>query len=234
MDKKSLKELTNKKIISLDDKVYEDLENLLKVTLKTNEMFNLTAIKDEETFREKMIYDSLIPLKYFNFDNKTILDVGTGAGFPGLVLALSSKGKFTLLDSTKKKIDHINNYVKENNIDNVLGVYSRAEDYSKTHRETYDYVIARAVASLDILTELCLPLVKVGGSFIALKGDNGLEELKQAKKAIEKLGGEVLRSEYDELPESDEKRYLIEIKKIKETPRKYPRTYSEIKSKPIR
>lgn len=234
MDKATLRILVNEDIHFLDESVYENLENLLKVTLETNKLFNLTAIKDEEKFRELMIYDSLLPLKYIDFTDKTVLDVGTGAGFPGLVLALSSKGRYTLLDSTQKKINHINNYIKENNIENAIGVYARAEEYAQNNREKFDYVIARAVAELNILSELCLPFVKVGGSFIALKGDNALEEIARAEKAIEKLGGKIIRKEFDELPESKEKRYLIEIKKVKETPKKYPRSYSEIKSKPIK
>ena len=234
MDKATLRILVNEDIHFLDESVYENLENLLKVTLETNKLFNLTAIKDEEKFRELMIYDSLLPLKYIDFTDKTVLDVGTGAGFPGLVLALSSKGRYTLLDSTQKKINHINNYIKENNIENAIGVYARAEEYAQNNKEKFDYVIARAVAELNILSELCLPFVKVGGSFIALKGDNALQEIARAEKAIEKLGGKIIRKEFDELPESKEKRYLIEIKKVKETPKKYPRSYSEIKSKPIK
>lgn len=234
MDKATLRILVNEDIHFLDESVYENLENLLKVTLETNKLFNLTAIKDEEKFRELMIYDSLLPLKYIDFTDKTVLDVGTGAGFPGLVLALSSKGRYTLLDSTQKKINHINNYIKENNIENAIGVYARAEEYAQNNKEKFDYVIARAVAELNILSELCLPFVKVGGLFIALKGDNALQEITRAEKAIEKLGGKIIRKEFDELPESKEKRYLIEIKKVKETPKKYPRSYSEIKSKPIK
>ena len=225
--------MTKEKIQGLISGDISKLESLMEITLSENQKFNLTAIKDEESFRELMIYDSLIPLKYFSFDGKKVLDVGTGAGFPGLPLAICSKGNFTLLDSTAKKINHINNVCKTLDINNVDTVVARVEDYASSHRETFDYVIARAVAPLNVLIELCLPLVKVGGSFIAMKGSAGLDELKESKKAIDKIGGEVIASYEDTLPESGEKRILIEIKKIKPTNNKYPRQYSEIKKKPL-
>ena len=225
--------MTKEKIQGLISGDISKLESLMEITLSENQKFNLTAIKDEESFRELMIYDSLIPLKYFSFDGKKVLDVGTGAGFPGLPLAICSKGNFTLLDSTAKKINHINNVYKTLDINNVNTVVARVEDYASSHRETFDYVIARAVAPLNILIELCLPLVKVGGSFIAMKGSAGLDELKESKKAIDKIGGEVIVSYEDTLPKSGEKRILIEIKKIKPTNNKYPRQYSEIKKKPL-
>ena len=217
----------------LDDAGFNKLETLMDLTLEANEKFNLTAIKDKEAFRELMIYDSLLPFKYFNFDDSSVLDVGTGAGFPGLPLAISSKGKYTLLDSTNKKISHICRVIDALGLKNADAVCFRIEDYVLNHRETYDYVLARAVAPLNILVELCLPLVKVGGSFIALKGANGLEELEDAKRAIEKLGGEVNITKIDVLPLNKEKRILIEIKKINHTLKKYPRQYGEIKSKPL-
>ena len=209
------------------------LENLLVDTLKTNEKFNLTAIKDEEAFRELMIYDSALPLTLLDFDNKKVLDVGTGAGYPGLVLALMSKGEFTLLDSTKKKIDHINEYVKDNNIKNVIGVSSRAEDYINNNRDKFDIVIARAVSSLPILCELCLPFVKAGGYFVAMKGLKGEEELDQSKNAVRVLGGEVSSINRVNLPESNEVRINIVIKKIKKGNSKYPRKYQDIINKPL-
>ena len=211
----------------------EVFENLLKDTLTTNEKFNLTAIKDEDSFRELMIYDSLLPLSFLNFNDKKVLDVGTGAGYPGLPLAVSSKGEFTLLDSTKKKIDHIIEYVKSNDIKNVVGVNARAEDFVKTHREVFDVVIARAVSSLNILLELCLPLVKVGGVFIAMKGAKGKEEIEQSKRALACLDAEIVEIQEAILPISKEKRINIVIKKKSSTNKKYPREYKDIVNKPL-
>ena len=211
----------------------DELESLMEDTLLTNEKFNLTAIKDKEKFRELMILDSLIPLSFINLDNKKVLDIGTGAGYPGLPLAIASKGEFTLLDSTKKKIDHINDYVSTHNIKNVTAVSSRAEDYVKDHREEFDVVIARAVSSLNVLLELALPFVKVGGVFIAMKGKQGEEEISQSKRALALLGGEIASINKSILPESGEERINIVITKNKETNKKYPRMYKDIINKPL-
>ena len=212
---------------------FDKLEKLMNLTLAANEKFNLTAIKDEDSFRELMIYDSLLPLKYFDFSNKTVIDVGTGAGFPGLPLAICSSGNFTLLDSTNKKIKHICSVIDELSIKNVKPVTARIEEFDNDNRESFDFAIARAVAPLNILVELVLPLLKIGGSFIAMKGAIGLEEIELANNAIKKLGGELGIVKTDYLPESKEKRILIEIKKIKATNKKYPRQYGEIKNKPL-
>ncbi len=230
MTKEELIEQLTKLNVSFD---IDELETLLNDTLETNKKFNLTAIKEPEKFRELMIYDSVLPTRLINFDNKKIIDVGTGAGYPGLVLALTTKGDFTLLDSTKKKIDHINEYVKEHNISNVNGVVARAEEYAKNTQETYDIAIARAVASLNILIELIMPMVKVGGYFIAMKGLKGQEEINDAKRALKELGGEIEKIDTINLPNSNEARMNILIKKIKSSNKKYPREYKQILSKPL-
>ena len=214
--------------LNLDVSKVDKLEEYMSATLKANESFNLTAIKEENKYRELMILDSAYPLKYFNFSDKKVIDIGTGAGYPGMVLATLSKGEFTLLDSTKKKIDFISNYATEHGYFNVNTVVDRAELYARKHREEYDYAVARAVSELQVLLELVLPLLKVGGYFIALKGSKGQDELKASKKTLEKLGGELHIVDEYELPESHEKRVNIIIKKIKETPKKFPREYSEI------
>ena len=211
----------------------EELEELQKDTLATNEKFNLTAIKDEEKFRELMILDSLYPLSLVDFSNKKIIDVGTGAGYPGLPLAICSTGKFTLLDSTKKKVDHINEYVKTRGFLNVSAINARAEEYARNHKESYDIAIARAVASLNVLLELCLPLVKVDGYFIAMKGAKGFEEIEEAKNALKELDSEIVEIMEVNLPESGEKRILILIQKKKKTKSRYPREYKDISNKPL-
>ena len=232
MNKELLIKELNKLGISDLSKV-EKLESFMKATLKANESFNLTAIKDEDKFRELMILDSAYPLKYFNFDNKKIIDIGTGAGYPGMVLATLSNGEYTLLDSTKKKVDFYSNFASNSGYLNVNPVCARAEEYARVHREEYDYVIARAVSELNILVEIVLPLLKVNGCFIALKGSRGLEELGKAESAINKLGGKIIKIDQYELPESGEKRINIIIQKIEQTSLKYPREYNLISKKPL-
>ena len=170
---------------------------------------------------------------YVNFENKKIIDVGTGAGYPGLVLASLSNSAITLLDSTNKKVEFCRNFASNNGYFHVNCVNSRAEDYAKDHREEYDIATARAVSELNVLLELVLPLVKVNGFFIALKGAKGLEELKACENALKKLGGEVYKIDEFELPESKEKRVNIVIKKVSSTNKKYPRQYSEIVKSPL-
>ena len=230
MTKEELREQLLKLNVSFE---IEDLETLLNDTLETNKKFNLTAIKEPEKFRELMIYDSVLPTKLIDFDDKKVIDVGTGAGYPGLVLALTTDGDFTLLDSTKKKIDHINEYVKAHNISNVKGIVARAEEYAKNTQETYDIAIARAVAPLNILLELIMPMVKVGGYFIAMKGLKGKEEIEESRRALKEMGGEVDIIDAITLPESNEVRMNILIKKVKSSNKKYPREYKQILSKPL-
>ena len=215
MNKEQLQALVNQNIVHLSDEMFSSLEELMQDTLTTNEKFNLTAIKNEEDFRELMIYDSLLPLKYIDFSNKKILDVGTGAGYPGLPLAIASSGEFALLDSTAKKINHINEYVNAHDITNVQGISARAEDYVKDHREGFDIVVARAVSPLNILLELCIPALKIGGYMLAMKGSNAEEEILEAKKAFQALNCKIEAKYFDNLPISGEKRALIIIKKEK-------------------
>ena len=209
------------------------LEDLMIDTLETNKSFNLTAIKDEDKFRELMILDSLLPRHLIHFTGKKVIDVGTGAGFPGLPLAMCSDAEFTLLDSTSKKVDRINEYAKRSGLFNVLGVNARAEEYAKEHGNEYDIAIARAVASLNVLVEIILPLVKVDGYFIAMKGAKGMEEIEESKNALKELGAEVVEIQEIILPESKEKRINILIQKKKDTKAKYPRQYKDILAKPL-
>ena len=230
MNKKEL--IAQLEYLGLSDRINE-LEDLLKDTLATNELFNLTAIKEDSKFRELMILDSLYPLSLINFNDKKVIDVGTGAGYPGLPLAICSHGDFTLLDSTKKKIDHINEFAKRKGLLHVSGANARAEEYSKEHREEYDIAIARAVSSLNILVEIVSPLVKVGGYIVGMKGAKGFEEISEAKNALKEIGLEVVEIQEFELPESKEKRINILIQKMSKTKTKYPRMYKDILNKPL-
>lgn len=216
--------------ISFTDEQIELSEKYMHYILKMNESINLTAIKDPNAFRELMTYDSLLLLREANLNDKKIVDVGTGSGYPGVMLSIFTNSAVTLLDSTSKKI----NVIKDFKGINVTTIAARVEEYgrNKEHRELFDVATARAVSSLNILVELCLPLVKVGGYLIAYKGKNADEEIKQAKNAINKLGGEVEFVSDDLLP-SGEERHLVFIKKKKETNKKYPREYSLISEKPL-
>lgn len=217
--------------IEVNEKQVDELFDLMKSTLTTNEKFNLTAIKDEESFLEKMIFDSAIAIQGVDLSNKKAIDVGTGAGFPGMVLyILNPEVNLTLLDSTKKKIDYLAEYCGAHNY-KVSCISARAEEL--TMREGYDYAFARAVAPLNILLELIIPMLKVGGNFVALKGQGFEDELMSSTKAMKKLGCHLKEIIEDELPESHEKRAMIHIVKDKPTNTRYPRQYNEIKKLPL-
>ena len=234
MNKSELKTALENHDIVLTDDVYDKLEKVLENTIKTNESFNLTSITNPEDFREKMIYDSIIGLSLLKKEERTCIDIGTGAGFPGLPLAIcNSTNNYVLLDSTKKKIDYIQKFVDEEHISNVITVNDRVENYARNNRNKFDYAFARAVAHLSILIETIVPLLKVGGEFIAFKGKNAEQEIKESKNALKKLGCSIKLSKYEVLPFSKEERYLVVITKNEETNKKYPRDYSLIVSKPL-
>ena len=223
----------NKRGINCDEKQLNLLWDFMHHVLKTNESFNLTAVKDEESFVEKMIFDSALLLNNQNFEGIDILDIGAGAGFPSVVLSiLSPKAHVFALDSTAKKVKFIEDYAKEKSLD-VTGITARAEEFARDNRDRFMVVTARAVASLRILVELALPMLKVGGVFIAMKGPGFEEEIKEAQGALKKLKGEIDYIYEDQLPESKESRSFIYIKKVGETPNKYPRAYGDIKNKAL-
>ncbi len=203
--------------------------------IEVNQYLNLTAITDKEMVYRKHFLDSLELVRVLNLkDNFSLCDVGSGAGFPSVPLAiLSNTIEVTIIDALNKRIQFLNNLLQELNLSNVCALHQRAEDYAKEQPASFDVVTARAVARLNILAELCLPLTKIGGIFIAMKGSTGEEELSEAQHAIELLGGKVLKKVFFELPEDADKRMIIVIKKIKETPKKYPRNFGKIKEKPL-
>jgi 16S rRNA (guanine527-N7)-methyltransferase len=195
---------------------------------------NLTAITDHDEVYNKHFFDSLTLSLALDFKGDfTLCDVGAGAGFPSIPLAIvKENAKVTIIDALNKRINFLNDLTQALGLSNVLSIHARAEDFAKTKRESFDVVTARAVARMNVLAELCLPLVKLGGLFIAMKG-NGEEELKEALKGIEILGGEYQRTIHLELPDNAGARDIIIIKKVKETPKKYPRAFGKIKEKPL-
>ena len=208
------------------------------ILLEWNQKMNLTAIEEEKEVMIKHFLDSLscIQTKYLKTEGRMI-DVGTGAGFPGVPLKIALPNiELTLLDSLKKRIGFLEEVCRETNLINVEFLHGRAEDFgqNKAHREKYDYAVSRAVAALNVLVEYCLPFVKVGGYFICQKGPGLIEELPEAKNAIKILGGEVVDQIVIDLPFSDITHHILVIKKIKQTPIKYPRKAGKPSKEPIK
>ena len=228
-----LKTILENKKISISKEALDELEDLMESTLLTNEKFNLTAIKDRDSFVEKMILDSILGLEGINIENKTCIDIGTGAGFPGMVLYILTKNSnITLLDSTNKKIEYLKEFAAKRQYF-LNFVCDRVEVFAQKNREKFDYVFVRAVSSLNILLELCMPLLKVGGILVAYKGSDYMNEIRSSSKAFHKLSCSVDNVILSTLPESKENRAIIHIKKNKTSSVKYPRDYSEIKKKPL-
>lgn len=233
MNKESLREFLLSRNIVLKENSFDDIHDFMSYTLKQNEKFNLTSITDESVFYEKMILDSLLGLYDLDLSHKKVIDIGTGAGYPGMVLYIANRNiNMTLLDSTNKKIESLKEYCKANNFD-VKTIFSRAESYAKEHIEDFDYAVARAVANLSILLELIIPILKVGGCFICYKGAGWQKEINEAKKAFEKLNCSIKKIYLETLPESKEERAILLIEKNKSTPKKFPRDYKVIKDKPL-
>lgn len=230
-----LKNLANKIEIDLSEKQILKFLLYKKLLQEWNEKINLTAITEDNEIIIKHFIDSLTVIKHIP-ENASIIDVGTGAGFPGIPLKIVvNNSNITLLDSLNKRLVYLNEVIKECELENIKTVHGRAEDVGNNteYREKYDIAIARAVANLSTLSELCLPFVKVGGYFIAMKGSN-VEEIEEARKAIERLGGELEKIDNFILPETDMERNIVIIKKIKNTPKQYPRKAGTPANKPIR
>lgn len=211
--------------VELSDEKSKKFNNYMNLVLDWNEKINLTAIKEEDEFVLKHFIDSLT-VKDFITDGSSVIDVGTGAGFPGIPLKIYNNSlKITLLDSLNKRVKFLDEVIKDLDLKDIKAVHGRAEDISrmKEYREKYDVSISRAVAQLNVLVEYLLPFVKVGGKCICMKGPNAEEEVKNAKNAIKILGGEVESVNKFVLPGTDMERNIIVIKKIKNTNNKYPR-----------
>ena len=200
---------------------------LSELLLDWNQRMNLTAIQDPAAIAIKHYLDSLTVAKVIpRFDGLRLIDVGAGAGFPGLALAIVfPRLRVTLLDATAKKLRFIDQAGQALRLENIGALHIRAEDAGRHpgHRGAYDLVTARAVAKMPILMEYMLPLAKIGGQVIAMQGSRAYEETNRAAKAIDRLGGEVSAIEEIRLPTLDQPRYLVVIDKVKRTPTRYPR-----------
>ena len=213
--------------LSLDKLKAQKLCAYGEMLIEKNKVMNLTAITDDEGVAIKHYVDSILPLTMTDIPkNAKLIDVGAGAGFPSVPMCIYKEDLCAvMLDSTKKRVDFLSGVIEKLNL-NATAVHSRAEEY-KEYRESFDIATARAVARLNILCEYCLPFVKVGGLFLALKGKDGKEELKKSQNAISVLGGKVKDVFEYALPNGDE-RTLIVIEKIKPTPKLYPRASAKI------
>ena len=212
--------------IELSNKQQQQFQTYYQMLVEWNEKMNLTSMTEEHEVYLKHFYDSIATSFYTDLTKElTICDVGAGAGFPSIPLKIIFPNlKVTIVDSLNKRIHFLNQLAEALELDNVSFVHDRAETYGKgDYRASYDIVTARAVARLSVLSELCLPLVKKGGHFIALKSSKGEEELEEARFGIGVLGGKVLDTISYELPEDAGERQMIIIDKRSQTPKKYPR-----------
>lgn len=224
-----LKELSKENII-IDENLFNKFTIYIDFLMEYNEHTNLTAIRDYDMILLKHFYDCLIIEKYFDFKNvKTLLDIGTGAGFPGMILAIMHPNiEVTLLDSNNKKLKFLELLTKKLSLKNVILINKRAEEYVKEKREYFDVVTSRAVSHLAILSELSIPFIKIGGYFIPLKGNIEVE-LQQSKDIISILGGTIEKINNYQLIKENSMRNILIIKKITKTNILYPRNYSQIK-----
>lgn len=219
--------------INITDKMLNRLDAYYKMLIDYNKHTNLTRITEENEVYLKHFYDSLTLVKAIDLDNQILLDIGTGAGFPGIVLKIVFPNlKVTLVDSLNKRITFLKSVIEKLNLKGVEAIHARAEEYILDKRESFDIVTSRAVANLNTLSELCIPFMKVSGNFVAMKAD-AKDELKSAEKAIKTLGGVIKNTIIFSLPYNAGTRTLIKIEKLVKTSVKYPRKFSEIKKKPL-
>lgn len=224
--------------MNFDEVTYEKFIKYMRLVQEWNQKVNLTAITEDEEFIKKHFIDCIKVFKSEELKKaNTIIDVGTGAGFPGLPIAIMDESKsVTLLDSLNKRVNFLNLVVRELGLKNVKTIHSRAEDGArdKNLRENFDVAVSRAVANMTVLSEFCLPYVKVGGDFIALKGPSIDEELKESKNAIGTLGGKLQNIIELEIENTDLKHNIVIVNKVKECPKSFPRKAGMVTKKPLK
>lgn len=224
--------------LSFDEQKYNQFMKYKEMVKEWNEKINLTAITEDEEIIKKHFIDSIkafrfSPLKKY----KRIIDVGTGAGFPGIpIKIIIPEIEVVLLDSLNKRVNFLNEVIKDLGLQGITAVHGRAEDFArdKAFREKFDAAVSRAVANMAVLSEFCLPYVKVNGHFVALKGPGVEEEIKEGTKAIETLGGRIENIINVEVEGTDLNHNLVVVKKVKETSKVYPRKAGTASKKPIK
>ena len=220
--------------LGLDERRAETLERFSSLLLEKNKVMNLTAITEPDAVAQLHLLDSAALTKFVDLSGKRVIDVGTGAGFPGMPLRiLKDDFDLTLLDSLGKRVNWLQEVCEELQLTRVTCVHARAEEFAMQHREQFDVVTSRAVAQLSVLSELCLPLVKVGGVFAAMKSVDTEDEIAAAKNAIRTLGGRIVKVEDYTIPTSDIVHRLVLIEKFSPTPNAYPRAFAKIKKSPL-
>ena len=218
----------------LDESRAPQLITFAEMLLEKNQVMNLTAITDPTDVAQLHLLDCAAVLTFADLAGKSVVDVGTGAGFPGMPLQiLQPLAKLTLLDSLGKRINFLQEVCDALGLEKTNCVHARAEEFAREHRQAFDYATSRAVAALNVLCELALPLVKVGGAFLAMKSVDSDEELRQAKSAIAQLGGSVESVHDYTIPGTEVQHRLIIIRKIKPTPTTFPRPFAKIKKSPL-
>lgn len=222
--------------IELSEYQYQQFFDYYDMLLEKNKVMNLTAITDLSEVISKHFIDSLTIAKYYHFSNQRVLDLGTGAGFPGIPLKIVfPELSIVLLDSLNKRLTFLNDVIRDLKLSNIVTLHGRAEDFGHDvmYREQFDLCVSRAVAKLSSLSEYCLPYVKIGGHFISYKSGKAEEEIIEAKKAIRILGAKVKETNVFYLPTTDMERTIINIEKITHTPRQYPRSAGKPAKQPI-
>lgn len=222
---KQIKEKAQKIQIELNEEQQEKFYKYMNLLLEWNEKINLTAITDPKEIIEKHFIDSITIEKYLK-DGDFVADIGTGAGFPGIPLKIANTSiDVVLVDALNKRIKFLDEVIEKLSMKKIVAVHSRVEEFgrNKKYRENYDIVTSRAVAKLNVLAEYMLPLTKIGGKCICMKGPEIKEEINLSEKAISLLGGKIIKIEEFSLPDTDIKRTIVIIEKVKQTPNKYPR-----------
>lgn len=233
-----LKEACENEGLTFDDKMYNNFIEYKELIKEWNEKINLTAITEDEEIIKKHFIDSIKVFKFpYVKEAKNIIDIGTGGGFPGIPMkVVKSDCSMVLLDSLNKRINFLNEVIDKLDLNDIKTIHGRAEDFAQRteYRENFDLAVSRAVANLTVLLELCLPYVKVGGYFVALKGPSIEEEIKDATVALRVLGGSIKEIIEVDIAGSDLKHNLLVVKKIKETSKKYPRKAGTANKSPIK
>lgn len=234
----TLKNGLNDLNIDLDKEQEDKFKDYKRLLQEWNEKIDITTIVEDKEVDIKHFLDSLtlVDTELFEGEDLKVIDIGTGGGFPGLPLKIYNDDlDITLMDSLNKRITFLKDVISELKLDNIDAIHGRAEELSRTkeYREQYDIAVSRAVASLDTLAEYCIPFVKVGGYFISMKGPEYMEEMNEAKRAIDTLGGRIVDSYNIRIPESDIEHSIIIIEKIKNTPKIYPRGGGKPRKKPL-
>ena len=228
---------SNNEGLQFNEKKYEQFMQYKDLIKEWNEKVNLTAIKEDEEIVKKHFIDSMKVFKFNELKNaKNVIDIGTGGGFPGIPMKIiKPEINIVLLDSLNKRINFLNEVIRELGLENIKAIHGRAEDYAQEvqYREKFDVAVSRAVANLTVLSEFCIPYVKVGGYFVAMKGPAVEEEIKQSQNAIRMLGGRIEHIEKVEIEDSDLNHNLVIISKIAQKHKKYPRKAGMVTKSPL-